>query len=514
MTDHPVIIPTTASAASSKQYHIWTLGCQMNIADSQLLASELEKMGYSAAQDPDAADIYVVNTCVVRQQAEDKAYGRLNLLSELKQANPDKVIGLMGCMVGVRDPLALRRKLPYVDVFLPPSEPAPMVDFLKSRLTEAEALLLEAADRVQRDAIQDGELLLPLHEQGNLISAHVPVVYGCSHACSFCIIPFRRGIERSRPVGEIVGHIRSLARQGVKEVTLLGQIVDRYGKDVEDGPDLADLLRVVHGVAEEVGILRIRFLTSHPNWMSDKLLDTVAELPRVMPHIEVPVQAGHDTVLANMKRGYTTDDYRRLIDRIRARIPDVAIHTDIIVGFCGETDEQFMATADLLAELRLDKVHLARYSPRPNTVSERRMADDVPEAVKKARHEFIDQQQARICDEINRQALGQQVEVLVEEEHKGKWRGRTPQNKIVFFEDTPIDQGGPDWRGQLATVEIVWTGPWSMQARLPGRAMPDISSSAPIEAAPIEAAPIEAAPAPYEVFVADSALPVFAGPAQ
>jgi len=437
----------------------------MNTADSQLLASELERLGYSAATDPDAADILVVNTCVVRQQAEDKAFGRLALLNELKREQPDKVIGVMGCLVGVRDPLALRKRLPYVDVFMSPSEPRAMVEFLRSRMDEAEILELEAREREQRDLIQDGDLILPTHEQGNLISAHVPVVYGCSHACTFCIIPFRRGVERSRSVGEVVAHVRSLARQGVKEVTLLGQIVDRYGKDIPDGPDLADLLRIVHETAEETGVERIRFLTSHPNWMTDKLLDTVAELPRVMPHIEVPVQAGDDEVLERMKRGYTVEQYRRLIERIRSRIPAVAIHTDIIVGFSGETDAQFQRTYDLLADLELDKVHLARYSPRPHTVSARRMEDDVPEEEKKRRHEMIDELQARVVAKINSQFLGQTLPVLVEDEHKGKWRGRTPQDKIVFFEDDA------DWRGKIAQVEITWTGPWSMQGRLPNAAV-------------------------------------------
>lgn len=433
----------------------------MNTADSQLLASELERLGHRAAENPDDADILVVNTCVVRQSAEDKAMNRLQLLRTLKEQQPEKVIGVMGCMVGVRDPLRLRTKLPYVDVFLPPSEPAAMLEFLKDRGAETEIVEQEYAARLQRDALQDGDLILPLHEANNLVSAHVPVVYGCSHACTFCIIPFRRGVERSRRVGEIVAHVRSLALQGVKEVTLLGQIVDRYGKDIPDGPDLADLLRIVHDVAEETGLERIRFLTSHPNWMTDKLLNTVAELPRVMPHIEVPVQAGNDVVLENMKRGYTNAQYRRLIDNIRARIPDVAINTDVIVGFCGETEEQFMDTYNLLAELRLDKVHLARYSPRPNTVSDRRMEDDVPEEEKYRRHQMLDELQAQVVAEINSKFLGQMVPVLVEEQHKGKWRGRTPQNKLVFFEDAN------DWRGKVVDVEITWTGPWSMQGRLP-----------------------------------------------
>jgi tRNA-2-methylthio-N6-dimethylallyladenosine synthase len=451
------------------RYHIWTFGCQMNTADTQRLASELERLGHSAADDGDHADILVVNTCVVRQSAEDKAMNRLLMLRALKEQQPDKVIGVMGCMVGVRDPLRLREKLPFVDVFLPPSEPAPMIDFLRDRVDEADVITLDDRQRERRHAIQDGdlpaegEILLPVNEIGSLVSAHVPVVYGCSHACTFCIIPFRRGIERSRSVGEIVAHVRSLARQGVKEVTLLGQIVDRYGKDIPDGPDLADLLRTVHGVAEQEGVERIRFLTSHPNWMTDKLLDAVAELPRVMPHIEVPVQAGNDQVLANMKRGYTNADYRRLVEKIRARIPDVAIHTDIIVGFCGETHQQFMDTYTLLADLKLDKAHLARYSPRPGTVSDRRMVDDVPEEEKKRRHEMLEDLQAQVVAEINSRFLGQIVPVLVEDQHKGKWRGRTPHNKLVFFEDA----SGINWRGHRVDLEITWTGPWSMQGRIP-----------------------------------------------
>ena len=451
------------------QYHIWTLGCQMNVADSQRLASELERLGHHAAAQPDDADIYVINTCVVRQSAEDKAYGRLRELAQIKQDQPQKIIGLMGCLVGVRDPLRLRQQLPQVDVFLPPSDPQPMLDFLGDLDTERDALLQDAADRATREQLQDmadeGVIILPAHEQGSLISAHVPVVYGCSHACAFCIIPYRRGVEKSRPVGEIVGHVRSLARQGVKEVTLLGQIVDRYGKDVPDGPNLAQLLRVVHDIAEQEGVERIRFLTSHPNWMTTELLDTVAALPRIMPQIEVPVQAGNDEVLSRMRRGYTVAQYRALVDEIRARIPDVAIHCDIIVGFPGETAEQFDDTVNLLADLKLDKVHLARYSPRPHTVSQRTMPDDVSPAEKKRRHAALDQLQAQVVAEINSKYLGHTVEVLVEDRVKGKWRGRTPQNKLVFFEDA-----AQDWFGKLAQVEITWTGPWSMQGRLPGRA--------------------------------------------
>ncbi|OQA45700.1 MAG: (Dimethylallyl)adenosine tRNA methylthiotransferase MiaB [Chloroflexi bacterium ADurb.Bin325] len=292
------------------------------------------------------------------------------------------------------------------------------------------------------------------------VVANVPIVYGCSHACTFCIIPYRRGVERSRPVDEIVAEVRGLVDQGVREVTLLGQIVDRYGKDFPgQRPDLADLLHAVHEIA---GLWRIRFLTSHPNYMSDRILQAVADLPKVCEQIEVPVQAGDDEVLANMKRGYTRDEYRALVQHIRTVIPGTAVHTDIIVGFPGESVEQFQRTYDLLAELKIDKAHLAMYSPRPGTVSERRMADDVPPEEKKRRWDALDALQAQIVGDINARTLGRTVEILVEDRQRGRWRGRTRTNKLVFF-DHP-----DDWRGRLAQVRITWTGPWSMIGEVTG----------------------------------------------
>ncbi|MBN1429256.1 MAG: tRNA (N6-isopentenyl adenosine(37)-C2)-methylthiotransferase MiaB [Anaerolineae bacterium] len=444
----------------------------MNEADSQRLSSGLERFGLRHTDDADAADVIVLNTCVVRQSAEDRAYGRLGQLKVLKQHHPDKVLGLMGCLVGVRDDLSLRRRFPFVDVFMKPSDPTPIVAFLQDRGLEREVLDRQTAEREQRDAQQDGNLLLPAHEQGRAISANVPIVYGCSHACSFCIIPFRRGIEYSRSVDEIAAEVSSLAEQGIKEITLLGQIVDRYGMDIPDGPDLPDLLHVLHEVD---GIERIRFLTSHPKWMTDKLIGAVADLPKACEHIEVPIQAGDDEILRRMKRGYTQADYRHLIDKIRARIPNVAIHTDIIVGFPGETEEQFQETYHVLADLKLDKAHVAMYSPRPNTLSARTMPDDVAPEEKKRRLWALDELQAQIVAEINSQFLGQITEVLVEDQHRGKWRGRTRQNKLVFFKDD-----ADDWRGKLANVEITWTGPWSMQGRLLGDPAVPPSSSVPV----------------------------------
>ena len=337
--------------------------------------------------------------------------------------------------------------------FQPPSDPGPLVSFL----SQGETRLIELDETTRRFAMMDGDLILPQHERGKLISAHVPIVYGCSHACTFCIIPFRRGIERSRPVGDVVAEIRSLAAQGVKEVTLLGQIVDRYGKDVPDGPNLAALLRIVNEIE---GIERIRFLTSHPSYFSEELMEAVAELPKVMPHIEVPIQAGDDGVLLNMKRGYTQGDYRKLVDTIRRKIPGCSIATDIIVGFPGETDEQFMETYRVLADLKLDVAHLARYSSREGTVATRRMDDNVTDAEKMRRFRMLEELQENIVGEINKKYLGQTTEVLFEEKVKGRWKGRTPTNKLVFVE---LED---ELKGKTVPVHITWTGPWSMQANL------------------------------------------------
>ena len=435
----------------------------MNVADSQRVGSALEGLGYSFTGTLEDADVIVLNTCVVRQSAEEKAYGRLSSIKPLKKKNPALVVNLMGCLVGIRDDEKLRARFPYVDVFSPPSDPGPLVSFL----ADADARLIEAAETGSRFAMMDGDLpatlpataglLLPEHERGRLVAAHVPVVLGCSHACTFCIIPSRRGAERSRPAAQILAEARALVAQGVKEITLLGQIVDRYGKDQSEGPNLAALLRMLHQVE---GLERIRFLTSHPNYFGEDIMDAVAELPRVMPHIEIPVQAGDDEVLKNMRRGYTQAGYRAIVQKIRERIPGSSIATDIIVGFPGESEAQFMQTYQLLADLRLDVAHLARYSTRPGTVAERRFADDVPEDEKMRRFRLLEDLQEQIVGEINRGYLKEKVEVLFEDKVKNRWRGRTPTNKLVF---TETEQ---DLRGKVIPVTVTWTGPWSMQAKI------------------------------------------------
>ena len=470
------------------KYHISTFGCQMNEADSQRLAAELEKLGLQAAETRDDADVLVLNTCVVRQSAEDKAYSYLQTLKPIKRRNPNAIIGVMGCLVGVRGNSPLQKAFPYVDVFMAPSDPAPMID----RLLQRDGRALAHAETQARFALQDGDVALsgapayglPALQRGQQVSAHIPIVYGCSHACTFCIIPYRRGVERSRPPGDIVADVRAMVEQGVREVTLLGQIVDRYGYDLlgteynirgynpgaasgrpsQNIPLHAPLVGLFRLMSDIDGLERIRFLTSHPNWMTDELLDAVREYPKVMPHIEVPVQAGDDDVLARMRRGYTADDYRALIGRIRARVPGAGLATDIIVGFCGETERQFQNTYGLLEELKLDVIHIAQYSARPNTTASRNLVDDVPPDEKQRRFRALEDQQERITARINARLQGQTVQVLVEDRHKGKWRGRTPGNKLVFFDDD-----ARDWRGQFVDVVIDWTGPWSMQGKLAGR---------------------------------------------
>lgn len=436
----------------------------MNVADSRLVSSVLEKLGYTATDRAENADVVVLNTCVVRQSAEDSAIGRVSSLQGLKRKKPEMVINLMGCFVGVKEGKHLedlKKRFPHVDVFSAPSDPGPLTAYLTQ--DQSRNYLQETTSR--RFAFMDEGLPLP-QDRENLVSAYVSVVLGCSHACTYCIVPYRRGPERSRPVEDIVTEVTALVNQGVKEITLLGQIVDRYGLDLPQKRTLPDLLRKIHDLP---GLERLRFLTSHPNWMTDDLLDTVNTLPKVMPHIEVPIQAASDEVLANMKRGYTAEDYRQLIHRIRTRIPGVGIATDIIVGFPGESEEQFQLTYDLIKDLRMDVAHLARYSPRPHTVATRRMEDNVSDEEKWRRFRLLEELQEGIAGEINAQYQDQELEVLFEEKVRGRWRGRTPNNKLVFIETED------DIRGMVLPVKITWTGPWSMQGEIPSSGGADLT---------------------------------------
>lgn len=425
----------------------------MNVADSRYLASSLEQLGHHRTQQIESADLIVLNTCVVRQSAENKAIGRLSSLRPLKEKNPNLIINLMGCLIGIHGNQQIEKKFPWVDVFSPPSDPNPLLTFLIGNELKTEAQNL----RQQIDRTLDSKVILPRQKQGELVSANLPIVYGCSHACTYCIIPYKRGKEHSRPYTEILNEANALATQGIREIVLLGQIVDRYGLDIPNNPNLEDLLCELDKID---GLYRIRFLTSHPNWMTESLLATVAALPKVMPHIEVPIQAGDDQILQAMHRGYTSDDYRQLIKQIRSHIPNASIATDVIVGFPGESNAQFMNTYKILKDLKMDVAHLARYSPRPGTYAARFLEDDVTSVEKLRRFRALENLQEQISGEINSTYLDRQVSVLFNGKSKTRWRGRTPTNKLVFVE---TDE---DLLGQVREIKITWAGPWSMQGEL------------------------------------------------
>ncbi len=448
----------------AKKYHIWNIGCQMNVADANHVAAELDALGYEPVARAEDADLLFLESCVVRQSAEDKVVGHTQSLKALKVKHPGMKIALMGCLVGIHPAPQLRKQFPHVDFFLPPSDPSALIEALGAEEQAAQAL--EIATTRQRYQLQDSmKPVQPIYQSIRYLSLHkeppvtayVSIVYGCSHACTYCIIPARRGGEKSRPLAEIIDETKDLVRQGVHEVTYLGQIVDRYGKDFGGAPDLADLL---YEASRVEGLWRIRFLTSHPSYLDDRILRAVADLPKVCEHIEVPIQAGADEVLRNMRRGYTVAEYEALVAKIRRLIPGAAIHTDVIVGFPGESEAQFMGSYRVLHDLRLDKAHLARYSPRPGTVSARTMVDDVPDEEKRRRHQLLETLQESIQKEKNAALVGQTVEVLVEGRHKGKWWGRTRTNKLVFF-----PQEGA-WQGQLVDVLVEKSGPYSLQGRL------------------------------------------------
>jgi tRNA-2-methylthio-N6-dimethylallyladenosine synthase len=283
--------------------------------------------------------------------------------------------------------------------------------------------------------------------------ALVPIIQGCDNFCSYCIVPYRRGREVSRPVEGIVCEVRELAKRGTREVTLVGQNVDSYGHDLPGHPDLADLLSALSSIDE---LARIRFLTNHPKDISVRLIEAMGSLSKVCEHLELPGQSGDNDILKAMRRGYTVERYRELVQTIRHKIPQISLSTDLIVGFPGETEEQFEHSLSLVGELRFDVVHVAAYSPRPGTIAWREYQDDVPAEVKKGRLNKIEELQTAIASEINLQLQGQEVEVLVEGKKGGKWFGRTRSNKLAFFEDAG------DWLGQLAIVHIEKTSPWSL----------------------------------------------------
>jgi len=428
--------------SQQQRYHIWTEGCQMNVADSAKLAAGLDRMGWTATDGVDDADLVVLNTCVVRERSELRAVSKLGRMKVLKQKGADFRLVVMGCMVGPKDD-ALRKRFPYVDHFARPQHFEGIFD------------ALGLADDT------GGEFWPTSFPTPTGPTAYVPVIEGCDKFCTYCIVPFRRGRERSRPMQEVREEVAHLVHAGVREVTLLGQTVEAYGLDT-GGPDLGDLMESLHDLPN---LARIRFLTSYPKNMTPKIIEAVRDLPKVCEFFNIPVQHGSDAVLDRMRRGYTIADFREKVDLIRSIMPRASITTDLIVGFCGETEAEFAESLAVLEDIRFDKVHGAMYSPRPGTYAAKNLADDVPPEVKKERMHAVEQLEERVSTALNLAYEGTEQEVLVEGKRDARWFGRTRSNKLVHF-------AGETAVGELVQVRIERASAWSLQGTTADDALP------------------------------------------
>ena len=514
---------------SLPSFFMWTLGCQMNQSDAEEMAGQLLAAGCSRAPSMEDADLVVINTCAVREHAEARVIGRQGMLADLKRARPGMRVVLTGCGVRESERAGLPRRFPTVDMFLRPDEEPELA--LRLGLVSAQAPVglrtvataatttlggrpVGAADRLA--ASRAAALAEDRIARSSTISAWLPIVYGCDKTCTYCIVPFSRGPERSRPFDDIIGEARDIASAGYRELTLLGQNVNSYGHDLpaekrfghiatersagrrldlRSRPDLAELLHAIDGIRGPGGapaIGRLRFITSHPWDLSDRLIEAMASCPSVAEHLHLPIQSGDDEMLQRMGRQYTVAHYSERLGRIREAVPGVGVSTDVIVGFCGETEAQFQATMRVLEELRFDTVFAAAYSPRPGTPA-LRMADDVPPAVKRRRLNELLARQEQIGLELNQKWLGRDVEVLVEritpprrslepndadaddgdetvpavpipvltaEEGRVALAGRTRHNKLVHV------AGDPGLVGHPVRVHVEHAGPFALRGRL------------------------------------------------
>jgi len=404
-----------------------TYGCQMNLNDTEIVLGILHANGYGIAESPEEADVILLNTCAVREHAEQRVLERLNHFKPYKRRKPELVVGVLGCMAErLRSRLLGTKQL--VELVVGPDEYRKLPQLLEHAFAGEQGIAVRLSRVETYDDIE------PLRTEG--ISAWVSIMRGCDKFCTFCIVPFTRGRERSRPLRSIVSELCRLWEQGFKEVTLLGQNVNSY-RDPVTGADFADLLAAC---AEAVPQMRIRYLTSHPRDMSDKLIDTMAAYDNICKYIHLPVQSGSNRILQLMNRGYTVEQYLERIERIRSVMPDCALSTDIIAGFCTETEEDHRATLELLRTVRYDGAYMFKYSPREGTKAWK-WGDDVPEEVKIRRLNEIIALQQQISYEINQhKELGRIHEVLVEGPSKRnpeQWQGRTDTNKVVIFARTP-----------------------------------------------------------------------------
>ena len=434
----------------AKKLYIETVGCQMNVLDSELVVGSLRRQGYELTHDAIEADVILFNTCSVRQHAEDKIYSALGRLRTHKTRHPDKVLGVLGCMAQ-KDQGLVRRRAPHVDIVCGTGQLARLPELIAEVQRTGRpqtALSLDRKEAGRHEVERSFESYDPLRDPSmrpSRFQAYVRIMIGCDKFCTYCIVPKVRGPEQSRHPEHIAAEVRQLAGEGCKEVTLLGQTVNSYKYETGDGRRfrLSDLLAAVHDTA---GIERIKFITNFPRDMGDDLLDAVRDLPKVCPYLHVPVQSGCNEMLRRMKRLYTVEYYRDMLARCRERVPGVAISSDFIVGFCGESEESFERSCDLVRTAGFKNSFIFKYSPRPGTKGDQLYADDVPEEVKRRRNNDLlaIQNAVSLADHQNR--VGQTVEVLVEGRSKtalkhdpgpgplAQLTGRTPTDHIVVFE--------------------------------------------------------------------------------
>jgi tRNA-2-methylthio-N6-dimethylallyladenosine synthase len=438
------------ASASGRAFYLEDMGCQMNRLDSELVEGRLKKAGFRRVASPQDAEVVLYYTCSVREHAEDKVYGRLGALKRLKRERPSTIIGVMGCMAQNHKDLIFERA-PHVDLVVGTYRFEDVADLL-DEVRHGERVL--AVDEKEISFERDLAVRPRQHQ------AFVTVVRGCNKFCTFCIVPFTQGRERSRPASDVVDEVKRLAQDGVLEVTLLGQRIDTYGLDLDDGTNLALILRRIH---EEVpGIARLGFITSHPNHMTEELARTIGGLPRVSRYLHLPVQSGSDRVLARMNRGYTRAEYLAAVDRMRTHVPGLSLATDWIVGFPGETDADFEESCSLLREVDYQNSFVFKYSPRDGTRAFE-WGDDVPREKKEERNHVLLEIQREISLRRNRERIGSEVEILVEGISKNdetKWTGRTAQNLIVHF------PAGRDLTGRLVRVRLTDCTPLCFFAEL------------------------------------------------
>jgi len=504
---------------SLPRFFIWTLGCQMNHSDSEEMAGALLAAGCAESGSLEDADLVVINSCAIREAAEQKVIGRMGQLASLKRARPGTRVVLTGCAVREDNRPALAKRYPAVDLFLRPDEEPELVARLGLATPTAPGLMAGHAPptlaRVGRSVAATADRLPGTRASavaGGTIrresqwEAWVPVIYGCDKTCTYCIVPFSRGPERSRPFDDILAECRALAWAGVHNVTLIGQNVNSYGHDrppeerfadlaggrtlgrridTTGRPDFAALLRAIDALRLEGGepaIPRLRFVTSHPWDLTDRLIDAIAECPSVCEHLHLPVQSGDDAVLHRMGRQYSAEAYLHLVERLRAAVPGIALSTDVIVGFSGESERQFEASLKLLRAVRYDQVFAAAYSVRPGTPAAR-LPDDVPPGEKRRRLNALLELQEGIGWELNRAWVGRRTEVLVDRADQpsahdlGETRppargvvrvsGRNRENKLVHLD------GGPELLGRFVDVRIERAGPYSLQGSQVGSTIPE-----------------------------------------